>query len=46
MLLIVVKKSVIFEVTDCCCVSYCAVTTPHIGSSAASDPQICVGRSK
>jgi len=32
--------------TDCCCAAFCAVTAPHSGSSAASHPQICVGRSK
>ena len=38
------QKPVICEITDCCCVAFCAVTAPHSGSSTASHPQICVGR--
>jgi len=40
------QYDVICEITDCCCVAFCAVTAPHIGSSTASHPEICVGRLK
>jgi len=40
------QKAVICEITDYCCVAFCAVTTPHIASSTASHPQLCVCRSK